>query len=61
VAVIEYYTIPVILQFKAQEKKGRYFSISKILRNSEEEVHFGNRIVPEILLLEPITGIASYK
>jgi hypothetical protein len=61
VTAIGYYTIPVILQFKAQERGGRHSSISKILRNSEEEIHFGNGVAPEILLFEPVTGIAGCK
>jgi hypothetical protein len=61
VAAIGCHTIPAIPQFKAQERGGRHSSISEILRNSEEEVHFGNGAVPETPLLEPVTGTAGCK
>ena len=60
-AVIGRHTIPIIPQYKAQEKGGRHSLISEILRNSEEEVYFSNGIALETLLLKPITSIASYK
>ena len=61
VAAIGRHTIPATPQYKAQERGGRHSSISEMLRNSEEEVHFGDGAAPETPLLEPVAGTAGCK
>lgn len=62
VSAISRRPIPAKPQFKVQERGDRHSSISETLRNSDEkEDHLGDRITPESLLFEPITGITGYK